>query len=69
LSEKRAQGARDYLVKQGVSSDAIVSRGFGSTRPVGSNDTADGRQSNRRVELVVSGDAISIPVKAENIQP
>ena len=66
LSEKRAQGARDYLVSQGVSADAILSRGFGSTKPIASNDTAEGRQSNRRVELIVSGDAIQIPVKAEN---
>jgi outer membrane protein OmpA-like peptidoglycan-associated protein len=58
LSERRAQGARDYLVSQGVSADSIVSRGFGSTKPVGSNDTAEGRQSNRRVELIVSGDSI-----------
>jgi len=63
LSEKRAQAARDYLVRQGVSADSIVSRGFGSTKPVASNDTAEGRQSNRRVELVVSGDAIRIPAK------
>jgi len=66
LSEKRAQAARDYLISQGVSSDSIISRGFGSTKPVSSNDTAEGRQSNRRVELVVSGDAIQIPQKAEN---
>ncbi len=63
LSERRAQGARDYLVSQGVSMDSIVSRGFGSTMPISTNDTAAGRQANRRVELVVSGDAISIPVK------
>jgi len=69
LSERRAQGARDYLVNQGVSADSIVSRGFGSTKPISTNDTIEGRQANRRVELVVSGDAISIPVKAENIQP
>lgn len=66
LSEQRAQGARDYLVSQGVSANSIVSRGFGSTKPIGSNDTAEGRQSNRRVELIVSGDSIRIPVKAEN---
>src|SRR5580704_17699279 len=66
LSEKRAAGARDYLVSQGVSADSIVSRGFGSTMPIASNDTSDGRQSNRRVELIVSGDSIQIPVKAEN---
>jgi len=66
LSEKRAEGARDYLVSQGVSANSIVSRGFGSTIPITSNDTAAGRQANRRVELIVSGDAIRIPVKAEN---
>jgi outer membrane protein OmpA-like peptidoglycan-associated protein len=65
LSERRAQGARDYLVSQGVASNSIVSRGFGSTRPFGTNETQEGRQANRRVELVVSGDAISIPLKAE----
>jgi len=65
LSERRAQGARDYLVSQGVSADSIVSRGFGSTKPVASNDTTEGRQSNRRVELVVSGDAIRIPVATQ----
>ena len=64
LSEHRAEGARDYLVSQGVPADSIVSRGFGSTRSVASNDTAEGRKSNRRVELIVSGDAIQIPVKA-----
>jgi len=58
LSENRAQAARNYLISQGVSANAIVSRGFGSTKPVASNDTAEGRQSNRRVELVVSGDSI-----------
>jgi outer membrane protein OmpA-like peptidoglycan-associated protein len=66
LSEKRAEGARDYLVSQGLSADSIVSRGFGSTKPIASNDTVSGRQSNRRVELIVSGDSIQIPVKVEN---
>ena len=63
LSERRAQAARDYLVSQGVSADSIVSRGFGSTKPVASNDSADGRQSNRRVELVVTGTGITAPLK------
>jgi outer membrane protein OmpA-like peptidoglycan-associated protein len=58
LSEQRAGAVRDYLVQQGVSQDAIAARGFGKTRPVASNDTAAGRQQNRRVELVVSGDVI-----------
>lgn len=58
LSERRAQAARDYLVSQGVSADAIVFRGFGEGAPIASNDTAEGRRSNRRVELVVSGAVI-----------
>jgi outer membrane protein OmpA-like peptidoglycan-associated protein len=58
LSEQRANSVREYLVTQGVSGDAITSQGFGKTTPVASNDTAAGRQQNRRVELVVSGDVI-----------
>jgi outer membrane protein OmpA-like peptidoglycan-associated protein len=60
LSEKRAGAVRDYLVQQGISADGIVSRGLGKTQPVASNDTAEGRQQNRRVELVLSGDAIGM---------
>lgn len=59
LSEQRAQAARDYLVAQGVSPDAIVFRGLGKASPIASNDNAKGRQSNRRVELVVSGTGIT----------
>jgi outer membrane protein OmpA-like peptidoglycan-associated protein len=58
LSEKRAGSVRDYLVQQGISADAIEARGFGKTEPVASNDTPEGRQQNRRVEMVISGDAI-----------
>jgi outer membrane protein OmpA-like peptidoglycan-associated protein len=58
LSEKRAEAVRDYLVQQGISSDAVIASGFGKTAPVASNDTPEGRQQNRRVELVLSGDAI-----------
>jgi outer membrane protein OmpA-like peptidoglycan-associated protein len=58
LSEQRANSVRDYLVAQSVSSDSITASGFGKTRPVASNDTLIGRQLNRRVELVVSGDVI-----------
>ncbi|MBI3644908.1 MAG: OmpA family protein [Acidobacteriales bacterium] len=58
LSEQRAGAVRDYLVQQGISSDAITASGFGKTEPVASNDTPEGRQQNRRVELVVSGNAI-----------
>lgn len=58
LSEQRANAVREYLVAQSVTSDSVTARGFGKTRPVATNDTASGRQLNRRVELVVSGDVI-----------
>src|SRR5215471_2029385 len=60
LSEKRAQAVRDYLVEQGIAADAITWRGFGKTMPIAGNDSADGRRQNRRVELVLSGDAIGV---------
>jgi outer membrane protein OmpA-like peptidoglycan-associated protein len=55
LSEARAQSTKDYLVSQGVSADAISSKGFGVDRPIAPNTTEAGRKENRRVELVVSG--------------
>ncbi|HWZ44587.1 MAG TPA: OmpA family protein [Candidatus Saccharimonadales bacterium] len=58
LSERRAAAVRDYLVQQGIAGGSIASRGLGKTQPVATNDTAEGRQQNRRVELVLSGDAI-----------
>ena len=64
LSEKRAGAVRDYLVQQSISADAIEARGFGKTEPVASNDTPEGRQQNRRVEMVISGDAIGASAKA-----
>ncbi len=62
LSENRAGSVRDYLVQQGVSSNAVSSRGFGNSLPVASNGNSAGRQQNRRVELLVSGEAIGNPV-------
>ena len=64
LSENRAGSVRDYLVQQGVSTNSVSSRGFGNTLPVASNDNSAGRQQNRRVELLVSGEAIGSPVNA-----
>jgi outer membrane protein OmpA-like peptidoglycan-associated protein len=61
LSENRAGAVRDYLVAQGVGIASVTAKGFGNTSPVASNDNASGRQENRRVELVVSGDAIGSP--------
>jgi outer membrane protein OmpA-like peptidoglycan-associated protein len=62
LSEQRANSVRDYLVSQSVPSNSITARGFGKSQPVASNDTAVGRQQNRRVEMVVSGDIIGTPL-------
>ncbi len=64
LSENRASSVRDYLVQQGVATGSVSSRGFGNTLPVASNDNSAGRQQNRRVELLVSGEAIGVPVNA-----
>jgi outer membrane protein OmpA-like peptidoglycan-associated protein len=58
LSENRAAAVRQYLLAQGVPQDSIVSRGFGKTKPVATNDTAEGKAQNRRVEIVVSGQPI-----------
>jgi outer membrane protein OmpA-like peptidoglycan-associated protein len=60
LSEQRAGAVRDYLTGQGVPANMVTSVGLGKSQPVASNDTAAGRQQNRRVELVVSGDPIGI---------
>lgn len=62
LSERRASAVRDFLVQQGVNSASITAIGFGKSRPVASNDTAVGRQLNRRVEMVVSGDIIGTSI-------
>jgi outer membrane protein OmpA-like peptidoglycan-associated protein len=64
LSENRAGAVRDYLVQQGVTTNSVTSKGYGNTLPVASNDNSAGRQANRRVELVVSGDAIGSPANA-----
>jgi len=64
LSENRAGSVRDYLVREGVSTNSVSSRGFGNTLPVASNNNSAGRQQNRRVELLVSGEAIGSPVNA-----
>ncbi|MBZ5720103.1 MAG: OmpA family protein [Acidobacteriia bacterium] len=64
LSENRASSVRDYLIQQGVATSSVTAKGFGETLPVASNDNSAGRQQNRRVELLVSGEAIGQPVNA-----
>jgi outer membrane protein OmpA-like peptidoglycan-associated protein len=61
LSENRADAVRNFLVEQGVVTNSVSAKGYGNTLPVASNDNAAGRQENRRVELVVSGEPIGRP--------
>ena len=58
LSEQRGSSVRDYLTQQGMAGSSVTTKGLGKTQPVASNDTANGRQQNRRVELVISGEVI-----------
>jgi outer membrane protein OmpA-like peptidoglycan-associated protein len=63
LSQRRADSVRDYLVSNGISPAGVEALGLGKDGPVASNDTAAGRQQNRRVEMVVSGDVIGQPIQ------
>ena len=69
LSEKRAASVRDYLAQQGIPISSVAVMGFGKTEPVASNSTAAGRQQNRRVELVVSGEVIGTPIGSNTRPP
>src|SRR4051812_8442014 len=68
LSEDRGTAVRDYLTREGMSAASVTSKGLGKTQPVATNDTPSGRQQNRRVELVISGEiiggAVGIPIAA-----
>lgn len=58
LSEKRAGAVRDYLVDAGIPVNNTLAKGMGMTNPIADNSTSAGRKLNRRVEMIVSGDAI-----------
>ena len=64
LSERRADAVRDYLTSNGIVSGNVQAVGMGKADPVASNDSDAGRQQNRRVEMVVSGDVIGQPIGA-----
>jgi len=61
LSERRAQSVRDYLINSGLQSAVLTSKGFGETQPLVTNDTAEGRQRNRRVEIVIENQMAKVP--------
>ena len=69
LSEKRAERVRTYLTQQGVPEGSTTAAGFGKSRPIASNDTSEGRQQNRRVELIVSGEVIGNKIVSLSLQP
>lgn len=62
LSEQRADAVRGYLVEQGLTDTAVTALGLGKSMPVADNDTAAGRQKNRRVEIIVSGKIIGVKI-------
>ena len=58
LSERRAESVRAYMGQQGIANAVVSAVGFGESRPVATNGTAAGRQQNRRVEIIVTGESI-----------
>jgi outer membrane protein OmpA-like peptidoglycan-associated protein len=62
LSEQRANTVRDYLVNQGLNAGSLSAQGLGTNNPVADNGTAEGRQKNRRVEIIVSGEVIGTQI-------
>jgi len=62
LSEQRAESVRGYLIGQGLSDNTVTSQGFGKNAPAVDNSSTAGRQKNRRVEIVVSGEAIGVKI-------
>jgi len=64
LSQQRADAVRDFLISQGLTPDTITANGLGQDHPVADNATAEGRKQNRRVEIIVSGEAIGAKLKS-----
>jgi outer membrane protein OmpA-like peptidoglycan-associated protein len=62
LSEDRAGAVRSYLVEQGLTDGSVTAKGFGKSIPVADNAIASGRQQNRRVEIIVSGEVIGVKI-------
>jgi outer membrane protein OmpA-like peptidoglycan-associated protein len=62
LSQQRADTVRNYLVTQGLPDSSVTAKGFGKSEPVADNDTPGGRQQNRRVEIIVSGEIIGVRI-------
>jgi outer membrane protein OmpA-like peptidoglycan-associated protein len=68
LSERRGDSVRNYLTTAGIAADSVSSKGLGKMDPVATNDTAAGRQLNRRVELVISGEIIGTVIGSPQVE-
>jgi outer membrane protein OmpA-like peptidoglycan-associated protein len=66
LSLQRAEAVRDYLVGQGLSAGSMAAKGLGKSVPVADNASPDGRQKNRRVEIILSGEAIGTQISSSS---
>jgi outer membrane protein OmpA-like peptidoglycan-associated protein len=62
LSQQRADAVRDFVVQQGLAQDVVTAVGLGKSEPVADNATNEGRQKNRRVEIIVSGEVIGAKI-------
>jgi outer membrane protein OmpA-like peptidoglycan-associated protein len=62
LSQQRANNVRDYLVRQGLDAGSLSAQGLGENNPVADNGTDEGRQKNRRIEIIVSGQVIGTQI-------
>jgi len=65
LSERRADSVRDALTRMGIARDRILTKGLGESSPVADNDTAGGRQQNRRVEVIVLDEGVDRTASAQ----
>ena len=68
LSERRAQSVRTYLVNKGVPAERLTAKGYGPHKPITSNDTAKGRETNRRVEFSITFEEVSYEIIYDRVQ-
>ena len=65
LSQRRAESAVQYIISQGITANRIAARGYGETRPIANNESAAGREKNRRIDVVIKLDKAKAQAKPE----